>query len=219
MSGKRRACTHARASGQAGRSRERAARPWLARLLPRSRAQGGVILAGVATAVVAGGILAGLLPQGSPCPEPTGPGSTAPLTRACLPTPADWPGHRRPGPGPGCRPSARLLGSTRRRVMPEPTYQEGDWFAVPLRGGCFAAGIIARAMPRKEGVLPGCTSLARGVTGYRRWMSSVSCPLPAPHSWRGLVTSASWMRHGRWCDPLGGIAVPGRLRHSDVSRN
>jgi Immunity protein 26 len=39
--------------------------------------------------------------------------------------------------------------------MPEPTYREGDWFAVPLRGGGFAAGIIARAMPRKEGVLLG----------------------------------------------------------------
>ncbi len=39
--------------------------------------------------------------------------------------------------------------------MPELTYREGDWFAVPLRGGGFAAGIIARAMPRKEGVLLG----------------------------------------------------------------
>ena len=39
--------------------------------------------------------------------------------------------------------------------MPEPTYREGDWFAVPLHGGGFAAVIIARAMPRKEGVLLG----------------------------------------------------------------
>jgi hypothetical protein len=39
--------------------------------------------------------------------------------------------------------------------MPEPTYQEGDWFAVPLRGGGYAAVIIARTMPRKEGVLLG----------------------------------------------------------------
>lgn len=39
--------------------------------------------------------------------------------------------------------------------MPEPTYREGDWFAVPLRGGGFGAVIIARAMPRKEGVLLG----------------------------------------------------------------
>jgi hypothetical protein len=39
--------------------------------------------------------------------------------------------------------------------MLEPTYQEGDWFAVPLREGGYAAGIIARAMPHKEGVLLG----------------------------------------------------------------
>jgi hypothetical protein len=39
--------------------------------------------------------------------------------------------------------------------MPEPTYREGDWFAVPLRRGGFAAVIIARAMPRNEGVLLG----------------------------------------------------------------
>jgi len=39
--------------------------------------------------------------------------------------------------------------------MQEPSYSEGDWFAVPLRGGGFAAGVIARAMPRKEGVLLG----------------------------------------------------------------
>jgi Immunity protein 26 len=39
--------------------------------------------------------------------------------------------------------------------MPEPTYREGDWFAVPLRGGGFGAVIIARAMPSKEGVLLG----------------------------------------------------------------
>jgi hypothetical protein len=42
-----------------------------------------------------------------------------------------------------------------RWVMPEPTYREGDWFAVPLRAGGFAAVIVARAMPRKEGVLLG----------------------------------------------------------------
>ena len=35
------------------------------------------------------------------------------------------------------------------------TYSEGDWFAVPLRDGGFAVGVIARAMPRKEGVLLG----------------------------------------------------------------
>jgi Immunity protein 26 len=39
--------------------------------------------------------------------------------------------------------------------MPEPTYREGDWFAVPLWGGGFATVIIARMMPRKEGVLLG----------------------------------------------------------------
>jgi len=39
--------------------------------------------------------------------------------------------------------------------MLEPTYREGDWFAVPLRGGGFAAVIVARAMPRMESVLLG----------------------------------------------------------------
>jgi hypothetical protein len=39
--------------------------------------------------------------------------------------------------------------------MPQGTYSEGDWFAVPLRDGGFAVGVIARAMPRKEGVLLG----------------------------------------------------------------
>jgi Immunity protein 26 len=39
--------------------------------------------------------------------------------------------------------------------MPKGTYSEGDWFAVPLRDGGFAAGVIARAMPCKEGVLLG----------------------------------------------------------------
>jgi hypothetical protein len=39
--------------------------------------------------------------------------------------------------------------------MRGPSYGEGDWFAVPLRGGGFAAGVIARAMPHKEGVLIG----------------------------------------------------------------
>jgi hypothetical protein len=29
-----------------------------------------------------------------------------------------------------------------------PAYQEGDWFAVPLREGGFAVGVIARANPR-----------------------------------------------------------------------
>jgi hypothetical protein len=40
-------------------------------------------------------------------------------------------------------------------MMIEPTYREGDWFAVPLQGSGFAAGIIARAMPRRQGVLLG----------------------------------------------------------------
>jgi hypothetical protein len=39
--------------------------------------------------------------------------------------------------------------------MPETTYREGDWFAVPLRAGGFAAVIVARAMPGREGVLLG----------------------------------------------------------------
>jgi len=39
--------------------------------------------------------------------------------------------------------------------MPEPTYSEGDWFAVPLPGSGFAVGVIARVMPHKEGVLLG----------------------------------------------------------------
>lgn len=39
--------------------------------------------------------------------------------------------------------------------MPRGTYSEGDWFAVPLRDEGFAVGVIARAMPRKEGVLLG----------------------------------------------------------------
>lgn len=39
--------------------------------------------------------------------------------------------------------------------MSRGTYSEGDWFAVPLRDGGFAVGVIARAMPRKEGVLLG----------------------------------------------------------------
>jgi hypothetical protein len=34
-------------------------------------------------------------------------------------------------------------------------YAEGDWFAVPLRNGGFASGVISRAMPRKEGILIG----------------------------------------------------------------
>jgi Immunity protein 26 len=39
--------------------------------------------------------------------------------------------------------------------MPEPAYSEGDWFAIPLRGGGFATGLIARMMPHREGVLLG----------------------------------------------------------------
>jgi Immunity protein 26 len=39
--------------------------------------------------------------------------------------------------------------------MVEASYNEGDWFAVPLQDGGFAVGVIARAMPRKEGVLLG----------------------------------------------------------------
>ena len=35
------------------------------------------------------------------------------------------------------------------------SYSEGDWFAVPLREGGFAVGVIARAMPQKGGVLLG----------------------------------------------------------------
>jgi hypothetical protein len=35
------------------------------------------------------------------------------------------------------------------------SYGEGDWFAVPLREGGFAVGVIARAMPHKEGILLG----------------------------------------------------------------
>lgn len=34
-------------------------------------------------------------------------------------------------------------------------YGEGDWFAVPLRQGDFAVGVIARAMPSNEGILLG----------------------------------------------------------------
>jgi hypothetical protein len=37
--------------------------------------------------------------------------------------------------------------------MPRINYREGDWFAVPLRGGGFAVGLIARANP--GGVLLG----------------------------------------------------------------
>ena len=40
-------------------------------------------------------------------------------------------------------------------VKPMCTYNEGDWFAVPLRDGGFASGIIARAMPQKEGIVLG----------------------------------------------------------------
>jgi hypothetical protein len=31
-------------------------------------------------------------------------------------------------------------------------YREGDWFAIPLRGGGFAAGIVARSMPDDGGI-------------------------------------------------------------------
>lgn len=34
-------------------------------------------------------------------------------------------------------------------------YREGDWFAVPLRKGGFAAGIVARSMPDDGGVTLG----------------------------------------------------------------
>jgi hypothetical protein len=51
--------------------------------------------------------------------------------------------------------SARLSGEAKRQLMSRGTYSEGDWFAVPLRDGGFAAGVIGRAMPRKEGVLLG----------------------------------------------------------------
>jgi hypothetical protein len=40
-------------------------------------------------------------------------------------------------------------------MMPQANYNEGDWFAVPLREGGFAIGVIARVMPRKEGVVLG----------------------------------------------------------------
>jgi hypothetical protein len=40
-------------------------------------------------------------------------------------------------------------------MMTGSAYSEGDWFAVPLRGGGFAAGLIARMMPHREGVLLG----------------------------------------------------------------
>jgi len=32
--------------------------------------------------------------------------------------------------------------------MAKVTYREGDWFAVPLRDGCFAVGVVARANPK-----------------------------------------------------------------------
>jgi hypothetical protein len=34
-------------------------------------------------------------------------------------------------------------------------YAEGDWFAVPLKGGRYAVGIIARSQPGRRGVLFG----------------------------------------------------------------
>ena len=39
--------------------------------------------------------------------------------------------------------------------MSDIRYGEGDWFAVPLQEGGFASGIIARATPRREGILIG----------------------------------------------------------------
>jgi len=39
--------------------------------------------------------------------------------------------------------------------MSDIRYGEGDWFAVPLREGGFASGIIARAMPHRHGILIG----------------------------------------------------------------
>jgi hypothetical protein len=103
--------------------------------------------------------------------------------------------------------------------MPEPTYREGDWFAVPLHGGGFAAVIIARAMPRKEGVLLGY------FFGPRR------ADVPALGELSALSTSDAVLverfgdlsildGHGRWWGiPVDGIAVPVPLRRSDVSRN
>lgn len=35
------------------------------------------------------------------------------------------------------------------------TYGEGDWFAVPLRHGGFASGVIARSVPRQGRILIG----------------------------------------------------------------
>lgn len=34
-------------------------------------------------------------------------------------------------------------------------YVEGDWFAIPLEGGGYGAGLIARMQPRRTGVLLG----------------------------------------------------------------
>jgi hypothetical protein len=34
-------------------------------------------------------------------------------------------------------------------------YAEGDWFAVPLRGGGFGVGLAARAQPKQHGVVLG----------------------------------------------------------------
>jgi Immunity protein 26 len=41
------------------------------------------------------------------------------------------------------------------RIMSGDNYSEGDWFAVPLREGGFAVGVIARATPCRRGVLLG----------------------------------------------------------------
>jgi hypothetical protein len=44
--------------------------------------------------------------------------------------------------------SGRLVGlSDTKSLMPNHTYSEGDWFAVPLRDDGFALGIVARANP------------------------------------------------------------------------
>jgi Immunity protein 26 len=40
-------------------------------------------------------------------------------------------------------------------MMRQGPYGEGDWFAVPLKDGGFAAGVIARTVPETAGVLLG----------------------------------------------------------------
>ncbi len=69
-------------------------------------------------------------------------------------------------------------------------YSEGDWFAVPLREGGFAVGVIARVMPHKDGILLG-TSLARGVMRFRGRVSSLARVRPARYWLKGSVISLS----------------------------